>query len=148
MLSEAGRTDLAFRMLVNPKAPSFADWALHGEGTLWESYKGRSSRNHVMFGDYAAWAYKYLAGIDADPTHGWRRLVFAPQPIDALSFARAEIETPYGTVRGGWRREGDRIVYELHVPPQCEATVRLPGETERSVVVGGWVSSDTQAHHD
>ena len=141
MLSEAGRTDLAFRMLVNAEAPSFANWAVNGEGTLWESYRGRSSRNHVMFGDYVAWAYKYLAGIDADPAHGWRRLIFAPQLIAALSFAQAETETPYGKVRGGWRRTGDRIVYELHVPPQCAAVVRLPGEAERFVVAGDWVET-------
>ena len=128
-------------MLVNAEAPSFANWAVNGEGTLWESYRGRSSRNHVMFGDYVAWAYKYLAGIDADPAHGWRRLIFAPQLIAALSFAQAETETPYGKVRGGWRRTGDRIVYELHVPPQCAAVVRLPGEAERFVVAGDWVET-------
>ena len=139
MLSEAGRTDLAFKMLVNPEAPSYAAWAKEGGGTLWENYKGSASLNHVFFGDYVAWAYKYLAGIDADAADGWRRMVFAPRPIAALDFARAETETPYGTVRGGWRREGGRVRYELRVPPQCEARVRLPGEAERVVGPGDHV---------
>lgn len=62
-LSEGGRTDLALATLLNETDPSYVRMAQSSQGTLWEHFFPRSSLNHIMFGDFSAWLYEYLAGI-------------------------------------------------------------------------------------
>ena len=62
-LSRIGRTDLAFKMLTNSTKPSPVEWIQKGGTTLWEDWGDGASRNHIMFGDFMAWAYQYLGGI-------------------------------------------------------------------------------------
>lgn len=133
-LSESGRTDLAYAMLVSRQEPSpVASWLEKGATSLWEDWTEGFSRNHVMFGDFACWAYQYLAGIRLpegsesvpavpDPqVRGFREVVIDPQIIDALDFVEA-------TVRGyrvSWRRNGDDVTLRVVVPQGCVANVKL-----------------------
>jgi len=66
-LSENGRTDLALAMLKQRTRPSFLNWHDAGSSTLWEDWETGFSRNHVMFGDFAAWAYQHLLGRRLPP---------------------------------------------------------------------------------
>jgi alpha-L-rhamnosidase len=135
-LSRAGRTDLAFKMLTNPTSPSPADWLRKGGTTLWEDWRSGSSRNHIMFGDFAAWAFQWLAGIrlpdggtDAVPAPGvraFRSLVVAPEPIDALTYAKASVKGPNGLVKSAWRQDASKFTLDVSIPPNCTAEVRLP----------------------
>ena len=135
-LSRAGRTDLAFKMLTNPTPPSPVDWIRKGGTTLWEDWKGGSSRNHIMFGDFAGWAYQWLAGIrlpdggtDATPVpdeRAFRHVLIAPAPIDALSFVRASVKGPNGVVKSAWRQDAQSFTLDVSVPANCTAEVRLP----------------------
>jgi len=124
-LSKAGETALAYKMIMND-APSFADWIRRGMTTLCETFPGELSQNHPMFGDFAAWAYEYLAGVQCTAP-GFATFRFAPQPIDALHHVTAKVRTPHGDIDASWRRDRDRIVCELTVPNGCEASVCLPG---------------------
>ena len=147
-LSRMGRTDLAFKLLVNPTKPSMAEWLQKGGTTLWEDWGDGSSRNHIMFGDFVGWAYQYLAGIQpaerADSTSAvtcaakpaFGSIVLAPQPIAALSWARASVDGPNGLIVSSWRRDGAQVVYDFTVPPNTEATIRVPGAPERRVGSG------------
>ena len=136
-LAEAGRADLAYGMLKNPTAPSPMDWVRKGATSLWEDWKDGFSRNHVMFGDFVAWAYQYLAGIRLEATEGscsvggyganaFSKIVFAPQPIAALNHVAATVETPCGRVESAWRREGETVRYTFTVPPGATAEAKLP----------------------
>lgn len=147
-LSRAGRTDLAFKMLTNPTRPSPADWIRRGGTTLWEDWEDGASRNHVMFGDFAAWAYQWLAGIrlaedgwigDAMPSRAeraFRHVLIAPEPISELSFVSAKVDGPYGEISSEWRLDGGRLRLEVAIPPNCTATVRLPGGGTHQVGAG------------
>ena len=136
-LSEAGRTDLAYGMLMNPTAPSPQTWIQKGATSLWEDWKDGFSRNHIMFGDFVAWAYQYLAGIRLESAEGscsaggrganaFTKIVFAPQPIAALTHVSAAVEAPCGRIESAWRREGSAIRFTFTVPPGSTAVVRLP----------------------
>ena len=128
-LSEAGRSDLAFRLLTRESDPSPARWIAQGATTLWEDFKDGQSRNHIMFGDFAAWAFAYLAGIrPVESAPGGREMLIAPCPIEALDFAEATVGTPCGDFASGWRREGGGLVFTVTVPPNASAIVRLPGQ--------------------
>ena len=148
MLSEAGRTDLAYDLLTNPEAPSPEHWRRCGGTTLFESWRAGSG-NHVMFGDFAGWAYQYLAGIRLPPgatglvtypdppKRAFAQVLLAPVPIAKLDWARAHVETPHGRLAAAWRRLPDgRIAYNFAVPPGVEAEVRVPGLPARAVGAG------------
>ena len=134
-LSSAGRTDLAFKVLTQPTAPSLGSLLAKGATSLWEDWEEGASRNHIMFGDFAAWAYERLAGIvPLEP--GCRRLRIAPEQIAALSFVEASTETPYGTVKSAWRRTGGRVAYRVSVPSGTTAEFVFPGGERRELGVG------------
>ena len=136
-LSSVGETELALDVLLKRTERSFAKWMDAGSTTLWEDFDDGASRNHVMYGDYAAWAYQHLAGIrvgdggapalpEADAA-GFGRFLLAPQPVRRLSFVRASTVTPYGRVASSWERKDGRIRYAFEIPPNASARVVLPG---------------------
>lgn len=153
-LSNVGRTDLALKILLNPTDPSFTLFLREGgKGTaLWEEWTNKTtSRNHIMFGDFVAWAYQYLAGIRLPETtgscaaiqcvtaRGFKDTLIAPQPVPDLDWVRASVRTPYGLVASSWRREATgRITYTVSVPMNATATLRLPSGVEHKLAAGTW----------
>ena len=152
-LSLAGRSDLAYRLLVNPTKPSpVASWMKRGGTTLWEDWNDGASRNHVMFGDYVAWAYQYLAGIRLPESDGssaafpnpaqvaFKDVLLAPDPIADLDWVAASVDGPYGVVKSEWRRGADgTVAYSFTVPPNTTATIRLPDCPDRKAGSGTYV---------
>ena len=140
-LSDMGRTDLAYRVLTRDSSPSPLDWVKGGETTLGDYVQANApSRNHVMYGDYVAWAFKYLAGI-APAQPGYERAVIEPRPIAALSFVKASTQTPRGVIRSEWRMEGELFNLSVSLPDGVSAEVRLPDGTVREI--GGRTSTLT-----
>ena len=147
-LSRIGRTDLAYRMLVNPTKPSMMEWAQKGGTTLWEDWGDGASRNHIMFGDFAGWAYQYLAGISLPETdescsaipvvgaRGFREVVFAPCVIGELDHVSASVDTPYGVYASSWTRSGGTVAYRFTVPAGGSATIRIAGRPDEKVGPG------------
>lgn len=130
-LSENGFHAQAYRLITQPQFPGWVWWLSQGATTLWETWNGDSSRNHIMFGDISAWFYKYLAGIRPDPEYpGFKRVIIRPYLPDGLDWVRAEHESPYGMIRSAWQREarGDACHYRLEVslPPNTSGLVFLP----------------------
>ncbi len=135
-LSEAGRTDLAFRLFTKDTPPSPAVWLKRGGTSLWEDWGNGASRNHIMFAEFVCWAYQYLAGIrlaDGADANGFRKVVIDPKPIRDLAWARASLKLPKGVLASGWTRVGDRLELSVEVPAGTEAEVRFDGRTARVV---------------
>ncbi len=149
-LARIGRADLAFQMLVNPTKPSPVEWIQKGGTTLWEDWADGSSRNHIMFGDFVGWAYQYLAGIRLEETAGstsavplvttpgFKDLVIEPCLVDALTWVKASVESPYGAIESAWKRDGKNIVYTIRLPPNTRALLKLPGLAPRRVEGGSY----------
>ncbi len=136
-LSAAGRTDLAFHVATQTDMPGWGYWVKIGATTLWEDWKGVSSRNHIMFGDVSAWFYQWIAGIQQEPSSvAFRRIVFRPNPVGALTSAQASYLTPNGKVACAWSVDGERMHLALQVP--C-------GSTGRLLLPAGFRFADTSA---
>jgi len=135
-LSEMGRTDLAHRVLTRDGNPSPMDWIRGGETTLGDYiHANAGSRNHVMYGTYVAWAFKYLAGIaPAEP--GYARVRIAPRPIPALSYVKAMTRTPKGDVSSEWTVADGVFTLEVTVPKGVPTEVCLPDGSSRTFVGG------------
>ncbi len=81
---------------------------------------------HHMFGSIDAWLYQYLAGIrPAAP--GFREITVAPHIPAGLQNASTAVETPVGTVRSAWGKDGQGgYLFELQIPEGVKATFVLP----------------------
>ena len=121
-LTRIGLSDLALKVLLQSDPPSPAAWLREGGDTLWEDWGEGASRNHIMFGDFAAWTVEGLAGIrPLEP--GYRRFEVAPASGCGLDRVRAVVESPYGRIEVEWSTSG---ALRVTVPPCTEAVVVLP----------------------
>ena len=145
-LSEAGHTEAAYRLLVQPEYPSFVHWLTQGATTLWEDWHGESSRNHIMFGDILAWMFEYVAGLRPDPSHpGFARAIIQPYPVAGLTWAGAEHRSPFGQFRSQWERKEDGgLRVQVTVPPNAEALVHLPAVSAEAVTESGRALSQSE----
>jgi len=135
-LTDAGRADVAYRIATQEDFPSWGHWIRQGATTLWERWDGEASRCHHMFSDIGAWFYKALGGIVPE-TPGFRRVTIRPNVVGDLEWVRADHKSPFGTIRSHWRREGNRLVMEVAVPPNSDATVYVPAAEDSAVSEGG-----------
>ena len=144
-LAGIGRGDLAWRMATSTAYPGWGYMVSRGATTIWELWNGdtanpsMNSGNHVMLlGDLLPWAYEQMGGLrssDTDP--GFHRTVMAPDfSVEACAGVEASHESPYGTVRSNWHREGNGIVWTVTVPPNTTAELHLPGGKTRIVGSG------------
>ena len=77
-LSDHGRSDVAYRLLLNETYPSWGYMLSKGATTWWERWNGDQMRgdptmnsyNHYAYGAVADWIYRYAEGIDAVLCHG------------------------------------------------------------------------------
>ncbi len=126
-LSENGHADLAYKLITQPEFPGWAHWLGQGATTLWESWAGDFSLNHIMFGDISAWMYQYLGGIRPDPENpGFRHVIIKPLPVSGLEWARAEHAAPVGKITSAWKKSGGRFELEVEIPAGSTATIIMP----------------------
>ena len=134
VLSRFGLTDVAYRMLLCRETPSWLYSVTQGATTIWERWdaytleKGYAapmiSLNHYSFGAVVEWLYAYAGGIR--PEDGFRHFTVSPEPDRVLGEIDVKYETLSGTVRSAWKYEGNTIVFEVEIPANTSATVRIP----------------------
>jgi alpha-L-rhamnosidase len=97
-----------------------------------------NSFNHYAYGAIGDWLYERVAGLALDPTHpGYKHFFVRPLISDALTFARAEIETPYGKAESVWKKQNGKIVLDVIVPPNTTATIEFPDGRKPETVSAG-----------
>jgi len=155
-LSEHGRAEEAFALLLREDFPSWLFPVRNGATTIWERWDGwtpdggfqdpeMNSFNHYAYGAIGQWCYEILAGLRTaeDPDGvGYRRLILAPHWPDgaaqaALGHARAELRTPYGRATSGWEAADEGVIYTCSIPGNAHAELRLPVADPATVVEAG-----------
>jgi alpha-L-rhamnosidase len=149
VLTEAGYTDVAYRLLFNETYPSWGYTVKNGATTIWERWDGwtqesgfqspnMNSFNHYSLGSVGEWLYRYVAGIDQDPGGtGYERILVRPRPGGCLTSARARYDSVRGRIVSAWNIKGKRFVLELDIPPNTTATVYVPASEGAEVTEGG-----------
>lgn len=126
-LTDNGCANLAYQIASQTTLPSWGWWIEQGATTLWESWNGSGSHNHIMFGTIGAWFYQALAGINADPAApGFKHFIIQPHPVGDLMFARADYNSIHGKIVSAWRIKRGRFHLHVVVPPNTTATVYIP----------------------
>jgi alpha-L-rhamnosidase len=140
-LSENGRTDVAYRLLMSEEFPSWGYEIRNGATTIWERWDGyteekgfqdpgMNSFNHYAFGSVGEWMYENVAGIDASGL-AEGRVVIRPQPGGGLTRAEASYESVHGTIESRWSVENGRFELHVKLPVNVEAEVHVLDETFR-----------------
>ena len=138
VLSENGLNELAYKAMDQRTKPGYGWWIDQGATTTWEQWDGTNSRNHPMFGGGITWFYRKLAGMNADPEKpGYRNIIFRPQPADAISFVSFSNLTSFGTAGIDWRKENNRFMMTVTVPPGCTSTCYVPASKPEMVSENG-----------
>lgn len=147
-LSQAGLSEKAYTLLLNEDYPGWLYEVNLGATTVWERWNsllpdgsisstGMNSLNHYAYGSVAQWMYEEMCGMKQAPEEaGFKKILFAPKSDERLDFAKAAYDSASGLWRTGWKREGDRMVYTLEVPFDCQA-VFVPEDGYRVVRING-----------
>jgi len=137
-LTQIGRSDLAWQLVLTNAYPSWLFSVKNGATTIWERWDGwtpengfqdsaMNSFNHYSLGSVGAWLYSGAAGIQPDESNpGYKHFFLAPQFTARLAHVKATLDSPYGLIASDWRVEKDQVLYDVTIPPNSSATLELP----------------------
>ncbi|MGR3810869.1 family 78 glycoside hydrolase catalytic domain [Jiulongibacter sp. NS-SX5] len=139
-LSENGRDDLAYSLLVNEQYPSWLYSVVNGATSIWErlnSYtvengfggnNSMNSFNHYSFGAVASWMYNYSLGIQRDPAStAFKSFVLQPRPdpLKRITHAKGHYDSIYGKIKSEWQLTEENTTYNFEVPANTSAVLHL-----------------------
>jgi alpha-L-rhamnosidase len=141
VLSDNGRSDLAYAIATQTSYPSWGYMVSKGATTIWELWNGdtadpsMNSGNHVMLvGDLNIWLQEYVVGISPDAASpGWKHFDIHPRLTGRLDWARGHYDSPYGRIACDWSRKGAEFSLNMTIPANSTATVYVPAQ-DASVV--------------
>jgi alpha-L-rhamnosidase len=133
ILSQYGRSDVAYRVLKQQTYPGWMYNISKGATTIWESWDtwkpGEGwqdfSLNHFNFGAVGEWMYSNVAGIQpAAP--GFKKIRIQPQIDSTLRFAAASYHSMQGKIYSEWKIEKNSVLFQVEIPANTTAVIVLP----------------------
>ncbi|WP_339830953.1 family 78 glycoside hydrolase catalytic domain [Paenibacillus sp. FSL R7-0272] len=150
VLSDMGRNDLAYELLLQEDYPSWLYQVTQGATTVWEHWDGMredgslwsadmNSFNHYAYGAIGEWLYRYVAGIQPDEKQpGFKKVRIKPYPGPGLEWAKASFESMYGQVKSSWRRQTHgEMELCVQIPANTRAEIHLPHADRRTIKENG-----------
>jgi alpha-L-rhamnosidase len=142
VLTEAGRVDQAYNLLLQQTFPSWLYSVLNGATTIWERWDGwteeagfqdpgMNSFNHYAFGAIGTWMVENITGIRTDPGRpGFKHIILEPRLGGDLTWARGVFLSPYGIVKSQWAIRDGVFIWDVSIPPNTTATAFVPADAE------------------
>lgn len=146
VLTNYGRSDLAYKLLTNKEFPSWGYTIENGATSIWERWdgfvKGRgfqdpgmNSFNHWALGSVGQWMMETVIGIQRSGL-GWSKFRIAAIPGGGLEFAKGHYDSPVGRIEVEWRFVKDVWNLTVTVPANTQAEVVLPSGSRYEVGAG------------
>lgn len=146
-LTDAGRADIAYRLLLQDTFPSWLYSVRQGATTIWERWDGwthekgfqtpnMNSFNHYSLGSVGEWLMRSVAGIDTDGA-GFGSLLMRPRLAARLPSVTAHYDSIRGRVGSTWEVKDGQFRWTVTVPPNVTATVFVPCAEGATVSEGG-----------
>jgi alpha-L-rhamnosidase len=144
-LADHGRSDVAYRLLLNETYPSWGYMLSKGATTWWERWNGdtgdpgMNSYNHYAFGSVVAWLYRYVAGIDAaiDGT-GFKKIVIRPHLDSRMTYAKGDYDSVYGRISTEWSNPAEGpFKLSAKIPANTSADLYFPAKAGAGVFEDG-----------
>lgn len=137
ILSRTGHADLAAAIVRKTTFPGWGNMLKNGATTLWEHWEfsdNTFSHNHPMFGTVSTWFFNWLAGIQAHPrAKGFDRFYIRPQPVEGITWVKADYMSARGAIRVFWERDKEEFVLKITIPPNTRAQVFIPTSDYESI---------------
>lgn len=149
VLTRFGYDDIAYTLLLQEEYPSWLYPVRMGATTIWERWDGikpdgtfqtpgMNSFNHYAYGAIGDWMYRSVAGLDTDESGpGYKHIVIKPHISKRLTYARAELLTPYGKAASGWKTENGSLTLDVVIPANTSADVYVPAAAAEKITEGG-----------
>ena len=144
MLTNNGRSDVAYKLLLQESCPGWLYQVKKGATTIWERWdglredgsipdNGMNSFNHYAYGSIGDWLYRSAVGIrEAAP--GYKRIVVKPHVGGDFESMEASTVTPYGKVAAAWKAKENRLTeLSVEVPFNTTAEVLVPAKSAEAV---------------
>ncbi len=150
VLSDNGANDLAYTLFLNEDYPSWLYEVKMGATTIWERWNsilpdgsisgtGMNSLNHYAYGSIADWMYRNLCGLNpCEDAPGYKKAIIRPMPDPRIRWAKASLDSAAGRYQAEWRYDGEKLLYSVVVPFDCEAELILPDGTCHTLTAGSW----------
>lgn len=147
-LSDNGYQEVAMKLLLNRRYPSWLYPVSMGATTIWERWDGirpdgsfqtpgMNSFNHYAYGAVGNWLYSSLAGIRPDTEQpGYRLVHIEPVFAGEMEYAEARYSSVYGEITSRWQRREEAIELKVVVPPNCRSRITLPLDDPSELLEG------------
>ena len=138
-LSDNGYPEIAMKLLMNKRYPSWLYPVTMGATTIWERWdgikpdgtfqdEGMNSFNHYAYGAIGNWLYTTVAGINpVSENPGYKKIRFAAIFPREFEYVKARFNSVYGEIRSEWQYQGNELTWEVAIPCNCNAEMELPG---------------------
>ena len=150
-LADNGRSDVALKMLLNEKCPSWLHEVKMGATTIWERWDGLNedgvcpisddgtdmmiSYNHYASGAVGDFLYRRIAGIEAiEPAY--KKFKIDPIVSEEINYANGEVNTPFGLVSSDWKLEGNKFKITVKVPACTSCELHMPNGKVETLTSG------------
>ena len=145
VLTDYGRSDVAYKLLLQDTCPSWIYPISMGATTVWERWDsirpggkildtGMNSFNHYSYGAIGDWLYRSAVGI-RETTPGYKTISIRPHTGGDFGNMSAATQTPYGRVAAAWTAENNVLTsLEVEIPFNTTATIYVPAASVESVV--------------
>jgi alpha-L-rhamnosidase len=149
VLSSNGYSEVAYKLIEQRSFPSWQYTIDRGATTIWERWDGytdehgfqsprMNSFNHYSLGSVGEWLYRFVLGIELAPgASGFDRLLMRPHPGGSLSHAGGSFRSVRGEISSSWERKEGRFRFDIELPPNVRASVRVPSAAPHEVVEAG-----------
>lgn len=145
-LVRTGRADLAYKMLLNDKNPSWLYPITMGATTTWERWDSMlpngkinpgdmTSFNHYAFGAVADWMHRALGGLSS-VSPGWKQVLIKPLLNDKITSASTAHESPFGRISSSWKIDGSNFSLDVTLPANVSGIVELPDGKQHKIGSG------------
>jgi len=153
VLTQAGRTETAFKLFLQDSFPSWLFSVKHGATTIWERWDGwtpdkgfqnpgMNSFNHYSLGSCGEWMFSSMAGIDTDGP-GFKKLIIRPTPGEGITWVKCSYDSINGRIVSNWQRDGGKLTMDVTVPANTTATVYVPAKDANGVTESGQPTGKT-----
>jgi hypothetical protein len=146
-LTDGGRSDVLYAMLMRTDKPSYGDQLAHGATTLTEAWDTNptSSQNHFMLGHAEEWFYRGLAGIryDLEYSNQSEQVIVQPAVVGDLTHVSASYNSKLGRIASAWSRAGDKLTMDITLP--ITGRIVIPKAFSKDILLDGRPVASTNA---
>lgn len=122
VLFDAGKEEIIDKILIRKEYPSYGFMMDSGSENLWETWDGKASLNHPMFGGITSFFYKYAAGIRFIGKE--QKILIEPVFLSSMNKLEVVQNTIYGKISIKWEKEMKNDILF------AEIEIGLPGNTK------------------